>query len=85
MASKSLTNNQRDRIYQLATEDGFSQSKLAGLYDVSQATISNIIKEKRHEAEVAELKQAMANAMAKGVEAVMHEGKLPKNAPAFLE
>lgn len=85
MAKKSLTNNQRNRIFQLVTEDGFSQSKLAALYDVSQATISNILKDKRHEAEVAELKHAMTNAMAKGVQAVINEGKLSKNVSAFLE
>ena len=53
MAKRALTEAQKNRIWQLSEEDGFSQSKIAPLYDVSQSTIHNVLKEKRHEAEIA--------------------------------
>ena len=85
MPKSSLTNKQKDRIYQLNTEDGFSQSKLASLYDVSQGTISNALKDKRHEAETAELKRAMENAMAKGVQAAIADGTISTRNSGYIE
>ena len=76
MPKKALTEKQKDRIFQLFEEDGFSQTKLAGLYDVSQGTISNALKDKRHESEVAELKQSMENAMTRGVLAAIENGEV---------
>lgn len=73
MPKSSLTNKQKDRIYQLSIEDGFSQSKLANLFDVSQGTISNALKDKRHEAEINELKLQQTAAMAMGVKAALEK------------
>ena len=75
MAKKSLTEKQKDRIYQLSQEDGFSQTKLADLYSVSQGTISNALKDKRHEVEIAGYKYSIENAMTRGVQAAMENGE----------
>ncbi|EDY32085.1 helix-turn-helix domain-containing protein [[Ruminococcus] lactaris] len=86
MAKRALTEAQKNRIWQLSEEDGFSQSKIAPLYDVSQSTIHNVLKEKRHEAEIAELKNQMQNAMARGVQAAIEDGSVsPTNSPLYLE
>ncbi len=79
MPKSSLTNDQKNRIAELAA-DGFSQSKIANLYDVSQGTISNALKEKRYEAEINRRDQMMQNAMQYGVEAAIEKGDLsPRN------
>ena len=84
MAKRALTEAQKNRIWQLSEEDGFSQSKIAPLYDVSQSTIHNVLKEKRHEAEIAELKNQMQNAMARGVQAAIEDGSVsPTNSPLY--
>ena len=75
MAKSALTNEQKNRVAQLAS-DGFSQSKIAELYDVSQGTISNALKEKRYEAEIARRDQMMQNAMQYGVEAAVEKGAI---------
>ncbi|MDO4453796.1 MAG: hypothetical protein Q4B90_04805 [Eubacteriales bacterium] len=85
MAKRSLTEYQKNRIYQLSEEDGFSQTKLAALYDVSQSTIHNALKDKRHEAEVAQLKGAMQNAMVRGIQAATEEGSLPQRNHSYSE
>lgn len=79
MPKSSLTNKQKNRIAELA-DDGFSQSKIANLYDVSQGTISNVLKEKRYEAEISSRDQMIQNAMQYGVEAAIEKGDfLPNN------
>ncbi len=79
MPKSSLTNDQNTRIAALAA-DGFSQAKIAGLYDVSQGTISNALKEKRYEAEISRRDQMMQNAMQYGVEAAIEKNGLgPRN------
>ena len=78
MPKSSLNFSQKLRIFQLSTEDNFSQSKLASLYDVSQSTISSVLKDMRHEAEKAELKKSIENAMAKGVKASIEDGTLKR-------
>lgn len=79
MPKSSLTNDQKNRIAELAS-DGFSQAKIANLYDVSQGTISNALKEKRYEAEISRRDQMMQNAMQYGVEAAIEKGDLgPRN------
>ena len=85
MPKSSLTNKQKERIYQLSTEDGFSQSKLANLYDVSQGTISNALKDKRHEAELNELKKQQTVAMAMAVKAVIKEKELSKKNVSYID
>ena len=75
MARSSLNNDQKNRIMQLAS-DGFSQTKIADLYEVSQGTISNVIKMKKYENEIVKHDQMMANAMARGVEAAVLNGEL---------
>ena len=78
MPKSSLNFSQKLRIFQLSTEDNISQSKLASLYDVSQSTISSVLKDMRHEAEKAELKKSIENAMAKGVQASIEDGTLKR-------
>lgn len=80
MPRSSLTDKQKDRIYQLSTEDGFSQSKIAALYDVSQGTISNVLKDKRHESEINAYRRQQTVAMAMGVKAAVKTNGLPKRA-----
>lgn len=48
MVKRALEDRQRERIYQLCVEDNISQVKVAQLYGVSQATISNIVREQRY-------------------------------------
>lgn len=75
MARPSLTNKQKDRIFELAN-DGFSQTKIANLYDVSQGTISNALKEKRYEREIQHKDQMIQNAMNYGAEAAYNKHRL---------
>lgn len=49
MPKKALNPKQEYRAYQLHYEDGFSQTKVASLYGVSQGTISNVLKKKYEE------------------------------------
>lgn len=81
MPKSSLTSKQKDRIYQLSTEDGFSQTKIADLYDVSQSTIHNVIKEKNYEQQISELKTQQTTAMTRGVQAVLEQKGIPDNFP----
>lgn len=85
MPKSALTNKQKNRIYELSTEDGFSQKKLAGLYDVSQGTISNVLKDKRHEAEINELKMQQTAAMAMGVKSALQEKGFPNGSTNYIE
>lgn len=85
MPKSFLTSNQKDRIYQLYTEDGFSQAKLADLYDVSQGTISNVLKDKRHETEINEYKLQQTAAMAIGVSAAVNENEISKKKNPFID
>ena len=72
MAGK-LTDQQKNRIAQLHNEDGITQSRIADFYGVSQGTISNVLKEKRWEAELAKRDQMMVHAMSLGVEAHLNQ------------
>lgn len=69
MPKSILTDSQKERIYQLK-KDGFSQTKIAELYGVSQGTISNALKDQSHKEEISMYKQQQTNAMAMGVAAV---------------
>ncbi len=75
MPKSSLTNGQKNRIAELSA-DGFSQAKIAKLYDVSQGTISNALKEKRYEAEINRRDQMIENAATRGVEAAIANGEV---------
>ncbi|MEG1502297.1 MAG: hypothetical protein RR370_02800 [Synergistaceae bacterium] len=68
MAKSTLSESQKNRVYQLYKDDNFSQSKLADLFDVSQGTVSRVIKDKTYEAQIEHQQQMMENAMAKGVQ-----------------
>ncbi|MDE5767806.1 MAG: hypothetical protein K2H82_00255 [Oscillospiraceae bacterium] len=86
MPKKALTEHQKDRVYQLCVEDGISQSKVAAMYEVSQSTVSNAIKDKRHEAEVAQLQKNIQNAAAYGVKAAVEERLITPEIPLeYLE
>lgn len=74
MAKRALTPQQEYRAYQLCTEDGIPQNKVASLYGVSQGTISNVVKEKRHEQEVAGLQGFIKNAAAYGIRSAIEDG-----------
>lgn len=57
MPKACLTEHQKERIAQLK-KDGFSQTKIAALYGVSQGTISNALKEQAHKEELAAYRKA---------------------------
>lgn len=79
MAKRALTPQQEYRAYQLCTEDGIPQNKVASLYGVSQGTISNVVKEKRHEQEVAGLQGFIKNAAEYGIRSAIEDGFLNPN------
>ena len=78
MPKRSLNDDQKDRIAQLFS-DGFSQTKIAALYEVSQGTISNALKEKRYEAEIVRRDNMIQNAMERGVLAAIENGEIASN------
>ena len=80
MPKSILTDSQKERIYQLK-KDGFSQTKIAELYGVSQGTISN---DQSHKEEISMYKQQQTNAMAMGVAAVQ-SGTLSINPTNYIE
>jgi len=49
LPKSKLKKKDKDLIYKLYKEENFPQKNLAQLYDTSQSTISNIIKEKKYE------------------------------------
>lgn len=69
MSKSSLTETQKERISQLK-KDGFSQTKIANFYGVSQGTISNVLKDQAHKEEIAMYQQQQRDAMAMGVAAI---------------
>lgn len=83
MPKSILTDSQKERIYQLK-KDGFSQTKIAELYGVSQGTISNALKDQFHKEEISMYKQQQTNAMAMGVAAVQ-SGTLSINPTNYIE
>ena len=54
---KSLTKKQRKLVYKLCVEEGKPQAKVADLFNVSQPTISNAIKEEKHDRELEEARK----------------------------
>lgn len=79
MSKKALNPRDQYRAYQLCTEDGLAQSKVASLYGVSQGTISNVVKEKRHEQEVAGLQNFIQNAARYGIQSAIENGLMDPN------
>ena len=67
MPRSILSNAQKERVYDLAN-DGFSQTKIAQLYDVSQGTISNVLKGKRYQEEIHKRDSMLTAAAARGFE-----------------
>lgn len=57
MAKKLASMDEKMFIYNLYIRKGFSQAKIAQLYDVSQSTISQIIKEVKYIIQIKELKE----------------------------
>lgn len=74
MPRKALDDHQMDMIYQLCEKDGMPQSKVAALYDVSQGTVSNALRQKRHEAEIAQLQDTLERGFTRGVQAALEDG-----------
>ena len=64
MSKRTLSEADRDRIYQLCEEDSHPQKKVAAFYGVSQSTISNTLRDKRYEAQIAEMKNGLYKAAA---------------------
>lgn len=85
MGKSTLTTAKKNRIYQLSVEDGFSQSKLADLYDVSQSTISNVLKDMHQKTEIAELKQSMENVAVRGAQAILEEKAATSKQAIYFE
>lgn len=76
MSKSILSEREKERAFELYTKDKFSQAKIANLYDVSQGTMSRVIKEMTHKAEIEQLnlevarrEEMMERAMIKGVQA----------------
>lgn len=82
MPKKALDDHQMDMIYQLCKKDGMPQSKVAALYDVSQGTVSNALRQKRHEAEIARLQDTLERGFTHGVKAAAKEGAIQFTPPA---
>lgn len=72
MPKSVLTDAQKSRIDDLRN-DGFSQSKIADLYGVSQGTISNALKEISHQKEIRSYQEREERAMARGVQAALED------------
>lgn len=86
MANQKLTQTQQERIFELNQVDGFSQKKLANLYDVSQPTISVIIERQKAKQEKERLENTIAQAATLGFQAAFSQQQtLCKNDEAFLE
>jgi len=78
LPKSKLKKKDKDLIYKLYKEENFPQKNLAQLYDTSQSTISNVIKQKRYEENVKELKDIIIKAAEKGFEDAAKE-KLEKS------
>ncbi len=85
MAKSKLTKKQKKRIYQLLTEDNFSQKDVATLFKVSQGTISSTKKEMEYEATISELKNQQENAMTRGVQAAIENGEIPVVSTNYID
>ena len=81
MSKKSLNDHQKDMVYQLCEVDHIPQSKVATMYGVSQPTVSNAIKDKKHEQEVMHLKNTLQNAAAYGFQAAAEDGLITQEIP----
>lgn len=68
MAKSSLTEIQKNRAFELHQE-GYSQAKIAGLMDVSQGTISRVVKEKGYEQIINEKDKKLEDIAIKGMAA----------------
>lgn len=75
MPKSSLSDSQKQRIYQLK-KDGFPQRKIAELYEVSQGTISNAIRDQAHKEEIEMYRRQQENAMIRGVTAAVETGEI---------
>lgn len=86
MAKQKLTQQQQERIFELNQVDGFSQKKLANLYDVSQPTISVIIERQQAKHEKERLENTIAEAAARGYKAAFSEQQAVREIEeAYLE
>lgn len=77
MAKSFLSESQKNRIYELATIDNFSQTKLANLYDVSQGTISRILKDKSYEQEIKKREDIIKYAATEGFKSAAEKNLIP--------
>ena len=77
MAKSTLSNNDKERIYQLYTEDKKSQKKIADFYDVSQGTISQVIKTKSFEKEIEQRDKFIQSAAIEGIKSAVSERTQP--------
>ena len=72
MPQSKLSQRDKEEIYHLAC-NGHKQKKLADFYDVSQGTISNVIKEERYREALRQKDALLSRGLALGVEAAIHE------------
>ena len=85
MAKSVFDEAQRQRIQQLCDVDHFSQSKVAQLYDVSQGTISNVLKEERLKSEIKRQNEVIRSGFVYGVKSAIEDGTLTPNANYLIE
>ena len=71
MAKSTLSDKDKERIYQLYTEDQKPQKKIADFYDVSQSTISQVIKTKSFEKEIEQRDKFIQSAAIEGIKSAV--------------
>ncbi len=84
MPKKALSDHQMKMVYQLCDKDGISQAKVAQLYDVSQGTISNALKEMRFLDNINQLNTTLENGFTRGVQAAIEDGTFSSINPIGL-
>lgn len=85
MPRKILTEQEKERIYELCEIDGKSQKKVADFYGVSQSTISNIIKEQRYLRELDKCKQTIQKAVSYGVQRAIEDRENANSSRTSIE
>lgn len=87
MPKKSLSDHQRNIVYNLCEEEGLPQAKVAQLFDVSQGTVSNAVQQmrtaKKHadelaqrDAEIAKRDAILRDGITRAVQAEIEKGTI---------
>lgn len=77
MSKSVLSESKKELAYLLNKNEEIPQMKIAELFNVSQTTIHNAIKEQGYKKEIARYQQQQENAMAIGVATVAVQSRIP--------